>query len=284
MTGLARALDVAYRAHQSVSSAWAERRHARDFDTVEGFVLFVGYPRSGHSLVGAMLNAHRNAVISHELDAPRWIDRGLTREQLYARILTRARWFHLRGDRSNYRYRVPGEWQGRFDALRVIGDKRGGAVTRRIARDPDFLVRIRALVGVPLRLIHVVRNPFDNIAAISLWHELSLDQSVELYFEHCRTTASLAELTGVGEVTTIHHEELVRSPRQTILELCSFVGLAPDDGYVDACARIVFERPTFTRRRVAWSALALREVERRSRSYPFLASYDFDDDGGPFSR
>ena len=138
---------------------WLRRRRARDFATVERFCLFVGYPRSGHSLVGALLNAHRDAVIAHELDVPPLIVAGCARDELYARILARARWFHLRGDRSNYAYRVPRQWQGRFAALHVIGDKRGGAVTRCIAAEPDFLERVRPLVGVPLRLIHVVRNP-----------------------------------------------------------------------------------------------------------------------------
>ena len=64
-------------------SAYARRRYRDDFDRVERFCLFVGYPRSGHSIVGAVLNAHRDAVISHELDAPPLVLGGCTRDDLY---------------------------------------------------------------------------------------------------------------------------------------------------------------------------------------------------------
>src|SRR4030095_5011623 len=100
-------------------------------------------------------------------------------------------WFHLRGNKSNHDYGIPGQWQGRFDRLRGIGDKRAGAVTRAIAAHPDFLDRGRALVGVPLRLVHVVRNPFDNIAAISTRHHMSLEESAAYYFSHCETVGTL---------------------------------------------------------------------------------------------
>jgi len=114
-----------------------------------------------------MLDAHRHAVISHELDAPRLILAGCDRDELYSRILARAAWFNLRGNRTAYRYQIPNRWQGRFETLRVIGDKGGGWAAQWLGKHPDLLQRIRDTVGVPLRLIHVVRNPFDNVAAIS---------------------------------------------------------------------------------------------------------------------
>ncbi len=39
------------------------------FRSVETYCMFIGNPKSGHSLVGFLLNAHNNAVISHELNA-----------------------------------------------------------------------------------------------------------------------------------------------------------------------------------------------------------------------
>ena len=145
---------------------------------VERFLLFVGYPRSGHSIVGALLNAHRDAVVAHELDAPPLIVGGCSRDELLlphprACVLVQ----HARKP-DQLPVRSPGQWQGRFETLRVIGDKRGGSVTRRLTDHPDFFERVRSLVGIPLRLVHVVRNPFDNISAISIWHDLSLEESV----------------------------------------------------------------------------------------------------------
>jgi hypothetical protein len=54
----------------SVASAAAE---------IEAFALFIGYPGSGHTLLGMLLNAHREAVIVHELKVLRYAGRCLSR-------------------------------------------------------------------------------------------------------------------------------------------------------------------------------------------------------------
>lgn len=285
MTVSTRVLDVLYRAHQNVWSAWARYRYRADFDRVERFCLFLGYPRSGHSLVGALLNAHRDAVISHEVNAPPLILAGCSRDELYSRILARAYWFNLRGNKAHlrpvpggpsYPYQVPNQWQGRFDRLRVIGDKRGGSVTLAIGQHPDFFERVRRLVGIPLRLIHVVRNPFDNISAISLWHDLTLEESIDFYFEHCKTTARLHDFCDATEVITIHHEEVIQKPRSVLSHLCTFLDLEIYPGYLEDCCSIVFDKPSHTRRKIPWPVALVRDVENRARSYPVLDGYEFE--------
>ncbi len=74
-------------------------RHAKTFDTVERFCLFIGYPRSGHSLVGSLLDAHPNVVLAHELDALRYVAAGYRRKQLYWMILRRDAEFTRSGRR-----------------------------------------------------------------------------------------------------------------------------------------------------------------------------------------
>jgi hypothetical protein len=276
--------DAAYGILQDAWSAWLRRRLATDFAQVERFCLFAGYPRSGHSLVGALLNAHRDAVISHELDVPPLILGGRPRDEIYARIVARARWFHLRGDRSNYAYRVPGQWQGRFARLRVIGDKRGGAVTRSLAAHPELLERTRALVGVPLRVLHVVRNPFDNVAAIAIWEKTSLADAARFYFRHCETTARLPELCAPGELLALRHEDVVRDPAKALRALCDHLGLAPDPGWIASCSSIVFPAPTGTRHKVEWPADLRAETEVRARDFTHLAGYAFDSEPGGVMR
>lgn len=276
--------DAAYGILQDVWSAWLRRRLADDFARVERFCLFAGYPRSGHSLVGALLNAHPDAVIAHELDVPPLILGGCGRDELYARIVARARWFHLRGDRSNYAYRVPGQWQGRFRRLRVIGDKRGGAVTRSLAAHPELLERTRALVGVPLRVLHVVRNPFDNVAAIAIWEKMSLADAARFYFRHCETTARLPELCAPGELLPLRHEAMVHDPASALRALCDHLGLAAEPGWIASCRSIVFPTPTGTRHKVEWSTSLRAETAARARDFAHLAGYAFDSEPGGVMR
>lgn len=264
--------ELVYESIQRVWSAWARRRYRDELDRVETFCLFVGYPRSGHSVVGQMINAHRHAVISHELNAARLILAGCTRDELYTRILGRAAWFNLRGNRSNYRYQIPNGWQGRFTTLRVVGDKGGGWVSQSLREHPDLLTRLRGAVGVPIRLIHVVRNPYDNIAAISRWHRISVEDSIAFYFSHCETNGPLVKR---DDVITIRHEDFIRSPKVALTAVCKHLGLAVDEQYLAECASIVFERPTGSRRLIEWSPGQIEDVARRARSYPFLKAYEF---------
>jgi hypothetical protein len=271
-------LHSVYQAHQSVHSAWIRRRFARDIAGVQHFLLFVGYPRSGHSLLGAMLNAHPDVVVSHELIANELIEQGCSREELYSRILARAYWFNMRGNQANYSYRIPGSWQGKFRRLRVIGDKRGGAISRHIRAHPDFLNRVRDLVGVPLRLVHAVRNPFDNISAISISDLRPLEESMRWYFKHCDTTTRLESLSDEEERTTVYHEDMFVAPEEQITRLCRFLAMEPDAAWLKECCRVIFPAPTHTRRKVKWTPQLVREVQERIRDIPFLAHYRFDDD------
>jgi len=268
----AAAYGLVHRGH----SAWLRWKCGEVFDRVERFCLFVGHPRSGHSIVGALLNAHKDAVISHELLVPPLFLSGCSRNDIYSQILARANWFNMRGNAANYKYDVPGQWQGRFESLRVIGDKRGGAVSLCLIEHPDFLRRVRATTGVPLRLVHVVRNPYDNIAAISIWHRMSLQQSADYYFRHCTGISMLESVADQEEIMSIHHEDMVDTPRKILTALCAYLGLDVYPGYIDNCCAVLFDKPTFTRRKVSWDSKLINDVAKRASTLPFLQHYRFE--------
>lgn len=53
---------------------------------------------------------------------------------------------------------------------KVIGDKKGGETARALmnASKMAILKEINQVVNLPMKFIHVTRNPFDNIATIML--------------------------------------------------------------------------------------------------------------------
>jgi hypothetical protein len=51
-------------AGEHLSDAESAEEHADPFADVHAFCLFVGYSRSGHSLVGALLDAHPGITIA----------------------------------------------------------------------------------------------------------------------------------------------------------------------------------------------------------------------------
>ncbi len=257
----------------------ARRRAARDavlFEPLERFCLFVGYPRSGHSLVGSLLDAHPDVAIAHELHVLRYLRYGFSREQLLALILENAERHAARGrEQTGYGYAVPGMWQGRVRRLRVAGDKRGGTTIRKLVAHPKRLERLREKIAVPLRLIHVVRNPFDSIARMSLASpHRALTELSEHYFSMADGVARL----GAGpEQIDVHHEDLIAGPRKELASLCRFLEVEAPEDYLDACAKIVWERPQRTRGQIDWPEALREKIEARLADYPCFARYSFSD-------
>ncbi|HEY3168098.1 MAG TPA: hypothetical protein VGK57_12760, partial [Candidatus Binatia bacterium] len=153
-----------WRYAMSALGSLVKKRH---FNRVQSFCLFIGYPRSGHTLIGSLLDAHSNAVIADELDALKYIQAGFSRDQLFYLLLRGSRRAAKAGrQRTGYSYYVPGQWQGRFDKLRVIGDKAGGASAIRLAAFPFLLDTLSNGFNTRLKFIHVTRNPYDVISTM----------------------------------------------------------------------------------------------------------------------
>lgn len=253
-------------------------RDRRAFDEVEVFCLFIGYPRSGHSLVGSLLDAHPDIVLSHELDAMKFIRTGLVgRNQLFALVMRKDQQFTGEGRRWTYGfdYSVPGQWQGRHRNLRVIGDKKGGATTTWLAREPDLLTKLEAMVDADLRLIHVTRHPLDNIASMHRRGAGSLKECAALYLSMCATNDALRRRDGVL-VRDVRHEDLVADPAPVLIELCRFLGLEAEPQYLAACAAVLYSAPHRSRDAVEWPPGLVDDVSNAIETYDFLRGYGFD--------
>lgn len=142
--------------------------NSEKFNDIECFCLFIGYPFSGHTIIGSLLDAHPDVVISIEADVLGLIQKGYSRKLIYSFILRNNKNFHSRHKTSwlGYSYKVPGLFQGTYNKIRVIGDKKGAKSTNRLINNIDLLANLEEVTEKPVKMIHVVRNPLDNIASI----------------------------------------------------------------------------------------------------------------------
>ena len=257
------------------------------FEDVETYCMFVGYPKSGHSLIGSLLDAHPNAVIGHELDALKYVQAGFSKRRIYQLLLENSR-KHVESGRewNTYSYEVPGQWQGRFDKLRVIGDKKGGKSTVRLRSNPELLQRLRDTVGVGIKFVHVIRNPYDNISTMlrdkigngfTGARNRGLRFCIEKYFLRCATVRDLKEGTRDADVFDVRHESFVEDPARHLGGLCRFLGLEYSDGYLKDCASIIFESPSKSRHKVDWDPETIRIVQSRMDEFDFLRGYSYED-------
>jgi hypothetical protein len=259
-------------------SLLAGRRQKGLFDQVEMYCMFLGHGRSGHSLVGALLNAHPDAVIAHELDAFFFLNYGISRDQLYALILERDKWFTQQSGSqwTEFNYAVPHQWQGRFRTLRIIGDKKGGPSSQRLRKNPELFPKLRRLVNMPTRIVQVLRNPFDNIATMARRSNRSLELTCEKYFKICETNRQIMAQCDPDEAITLRHEEVIADPKGELRKLWGFLDLPCTEDYLKDCASIIYSSPSKTRLKTEWSAGLRQNVQDQINRYEFLQGYTFD--------
>ncbi len=278
MTGIREKIKEALRmARDFPLSIYGAVKDGNAFDNVETFFIFVGYPRSGHTLVGSLLDAHPEIVCGHELSVLKYVRIGFSKKQIFFLLNHRSRSFTRGGRRwSGYSYQVPGQWQGRSDRVRIIGDKKGGGSTYRLKSNPEALKRLDQVVNLQTCFIHVIRNPYDNITTLSRNHDLTLDGAIDEYFSLCDTVLWFKEKVDNARIFEMRHETFVSDPEKWLGRLCHFLGAEPSETYLKACAGIVFPSPKQTRRQLPWSPGQIQRVEKRMTAIPYLIGYTYD--------
>ncbi len=259
------------------------RRQAAALRGVRTFVVFLGHARSGHSIVGALLDAHPQIALSDELDALRYVAAGFDRDRVLALCLKVARDQDRRQRRKRgraggvYSYAVPGQWQGRHRDLRVVGDSDAGRSVQQLDGDLAFLGRLqRTMDGLDLRFIHVVRNPYDNIGTMMLRSGRSFESAVGRYLGNWEAIERLRARLAPGAIHTLRHEDLVTRPVEVLGELCAFLGVPAPDDYLAAAAGILFRGPSRTRQEVAWTPEQRQAIDAGIARFEGLRGYAFD--------
>ena len=146
-------------------------------------LLFVGHAHSGHSIVGSILDCHRQVVLANEVNIVKVIsEHRLTARQIEAVLIHEAKstqsakWLN-----SAYQYDVENSHQGvANEEPLVIGDKKAGGSTRIFRREPWVLDHLLSLYGQRLKIIFVDRNPLDVVAAYSHYMQQPIGQFHDL--------------------------------------------------------------------------------------------------------
>lgn len=268
-------------ARNHVLSSAAHRKDPARFADVRTFCFFVGHNKSGTSLVGGLLDAHPEVVLADEADALQYVEAGFKREQIFHVLLkgarTEARKSRVTARRlMPYSYSVPGQWQGVSRAPLVVGDSTSGSSTRRLGSNPDLLDRLPEVIpGVDIKLIQVIRNPFDPISAMMVRGGRSFENAIDHYFRACETLARIRKRVQPNSLLPVRYETFVADPEQGLAAVCRFLGVDADPEYLSACGAIIRRRPDRTRRMVDWNRTCIEDVERRTARVDFLRGYSY---------
>jgi hypothetical protein len=261
-----------------------KRKRSKDYNEINKYVMFVGYPRSGHSLIGAILDAHPNIILSHELDVLNLVQHTRSKKTIFSMIIARSEWFARKGCVwRGYVYKVPNQWQGKYTALKVIGDKKGGASSKRLGSNSDLLLEIKDIVQKEMVLIHVIRNPFDNITTRArggshVMREVNDELLLATIEEHFRDVEIISKIKKESKfpMLDIYNENFIADPKSEIKKMCNFLGVDNiDENYLSDCASIVFASPKKTRNQINWKPEFIELVQKQINKYDFLKGYSY---------
>lgn len=254
----------------------------KQFKNIENYCIFIGYQRSGSSLIGALLDAHPNAVIAHELNVMQYFEANFNKNQIYYLLQQNSQEYAEKGRNwSGYSYQVPNQWQGKYQEIKVIGDKKAALSAIKISKNPQLLQQIKNTVGVPIKIIHIMRNPYDNITTMfkksdrKNTNALNFRETIEYYFSLCDDINKIKQLVPEDSVYDIKQESVINNPQKNLKELCVFLELEADEAYLQDCASIIFKSPRKTRETTEWKSEDIELVARKISDYDFLQGYSF---------
>lgn len=270
-------LDIPTLTNHYLISLINSNKNRELFDNIEQYFMFIGYPRSGHSLIGSLLDAHPNIVVAQELGVLKYILARFNKAQIYYLLLENSRKFTERGRQwGDYSYKVHNQWQGTFKKLKIIGDKQGGGACLRLKARPWLLLRLRDTIG-SIKSLHVIRNPYDNISTISKQHNMNLKDSIDYYFSFCETIAKVKEQLNNDELFEFRQESFIDDPKKLLKEICEFLREDAPNEYLNSCASVVYKSPHKSRYKAQWSDELIEIVNQRISQYFFLNGYSFHD-------
>ncbi len=261
-------------------SAYGSFKNRKLFEGIETYCMFIGYPKSGKSLIAALLDAHPNIIIADELGVLKYIRSRFSKRQIFYLLLKRSQIFAKTGlKRGGYSYIVPNQWQGQFKKLLIIGDNKGCGATLRLQAMPCLLKNMKKVVNLEIKFIHVVRNPYDNITTIFMRKKIvknDLRECIKFYFSLCEMVSHIKQQIKEDDLFELRHESFIENPKTYLKKLCHFLGIDAPNDYVSDCTNIVFKPPHKSRYDVQWDQELIDIVNKRIKEFPFLIGYSYE--------
>jgi hypothetical protein len=264
-------------------------------------LLFIGYPRSGHTLVSSLLDAHPHAAVANEYALiRRWryfADSQKTRKFVIEELFRDSVMQSKVGYRSptmhrTFNYSVPNQWNGRVrDYLQVVGDKHGPLTTKYLS-DLEGRYHMQAmtrLLNITVRILHVIRHPMDNIATMAIreGHDRKFIQTgqvlnditelrhqIHMYFKLARLNVRLLQKQQDYQfkILNVYIEDLIANPKAVLSSICGFLHLRCSSSYLTDCSSRVLTNTSNTRNNVVWGNLT-NAVFDEMKTIPFLQRY-----------
>ena len=229
---------------RAAASAWAR---------VETYVVFIATARSGHTLIGSLIDAHPDAVVANEADIlGKFLDRrrhdddddddddddpfAPSRDQIFAHLVSNSMRCGMVGRmQTGYNYSVPGMWNGQWRCgIRVLGDKKGSAMAEEIQNDRlGATAFFEALRVERVAVVFVSPSTLDDTSERRRRAKAG-SKSVPTTQTELAVRALISAVPDATAVEVFRLVDFACHPRVLLVDLLRFLGLEPYPEFVDA--------------------------------------------------
>jgi hypothetical protein len=135
---------------------------------------------------------------------------------------------------------------------------------------------LKQTVPNPVRFIHIVRNPYDNIATLALKDTHDLASAIQFYFQLCQVNEKISRQAGFANVLTLKHEDVIANPEDVLTSICNFFDQPAETDWLTSCTGIIADRPSRSREKINWIPEAVQTIKTNIRNYGFLDGYSYE--------
>ena len=271
-------------------------------DNVQVFLFFIGYALSGQSIMASMLDSHPNIVLAHEYSlfskCITYPKKHSDKHWLFNTLMENSRSNTLLGlkskkfNKSGYTLSVPRGWQGKYDNhVYAIGDKADGFTAQMYRKNQSLFQHtyqeLQRAIGIPIYVVHVIGNPFDDIAAMLLEStigkhhvnvtriyksELYVKEQVINYFRQVKSVVDMIKNVPLN-VVPIHMEDIISKPKNTMQRICRLLCVECSSAYLTLSANSVFTLQSRSRDLIHWSDENKKLIQYNIQDFYFLRRY-----------
>lgn len=217
--------------------------HPNRMSNIKQLVMFFGHAHSGHSIIGAVMDAHPEVCITNEVNiAKLFKDHDISKKELESILLyyshdnNKQEGWH----NTEYKYQISSGFQGKTDAPQVIGDKKGGASTRIIMKNPEILTKILNMYGNKVKFINVHRNPIDVITAYAYYWEQPLGLAhLNRFIENDQANLLIKSKIPTSQWLDIDQKQFTQHPKTVIGQVFKFISVDYSDQQLEQWTSIV---------------------------------------------
>lgn len=219
-----------------------------NFDTLQHYVIFMRYKRSGSALLVNLLDAHQNIIFVRNEELyrkyPKWAD---DPNSIYDHLYTNSQRYIEKPFSANG-YEYPIEGVGNVTKPIVIGHKSSTRNFIPMAEDPAKLQQFKDAVNLPLKFVHLVRNPYNLVGA--RWQQKEfrrinapLGPIIDHLQDQVDANRKMKDQALVAETYhQLHLEDLIDIPYRTISGVCEYLEVEVNHFHINKSMRLIFKQ------------------------------------------